>query len=310
MLPVLRMTININPIFNAVDTQLQQFLNYLKGEKNYSPHTLVNYAHDLKEFYLFKGDEPNDQVTKDRVRSYLAKLNTDGLSKRTVSRRMAALRTFYRFLVREALISKNPLAAVRNPKQEKKLPIILDESDIARLLDAPADDLDGRRDKAILETLYSTGMRVSELVSLDLDKVDFISGVCRVFGKGSKERLCPIGDRALKNIRQYLELREKQMKKPSKAVFLNHSPNQNGSRLTDRSVRRTLLKYIDQTSRREKISPHTLRHSFATHLLNRGADLKSVQELLGHENLSTTQIYTHVSIERLKDAYGKAHPRA
>ncbi len=293
-----------------MNISLQKFLNYLKGEKNYSPHTILNYSHDLKEFFSFIGDASVEGIDKDKVRSYLAKLNADGLSKRTVSRRMAALRTFYRFLVREGLVSKNPLASVRNPKQEKKLPIILDESDVSRLLDAPSNDLDGRRDKAILETLYSTGMRVSELVSLDLDKVDFISGVCRVFGKGSKERLCPIGDRALKNIRQYLELRDQQIKKSSRAVFLNHSPNQRGSRLTDRSVRRTLLKYIDQTSRREKISPHTLRHSFATHLLNRGADLKSVQELLGHENLSTTQIYTHVSIERLKDAYGKAHPRA
>ncbi len=193
---------------------------------------------------------------------------------------------------------------------------------VSRLIESPADDLIGRRDRAILETLYSTGMRVSEVVGLSMEGVDFIGGVCRVLGKGSKERLCPIGDRALRSIRHYLELREKerlagppsrqsQKKRVNQqALFLNHSPNQAGSRITDRSVRRIVDRYIEQTCRRENISPHTLRHSFATHLLNRGADLRSVQELLGHENLSTTQIYTHVSTQRLKEAYDKAHPRA
>jgi integrase/recombinase XerC len=158
-------------------------------------------------------------------------------------------------------------------------------------------------------------MRVSELIQLQADGIDFIGGVCRVLGKGSKERICPIGDRALRSVRRYLELRENAPEKENKkmkehALFLNHSPNQSGSRLTDRSVRRIVDKYIALTCRRENISPHTLRHSFATHLLDRGADLRSVQELLGHENLSTTQIYTHVSTQRLKDVYDKAHPRA
>lgn len=289
-----------------MDKLAEKFLGHLKGEKNYSPNTLVSYTHDLREFYSFLESGELTRLEKGRLRAYLAELSSKGYSKRTVSRRLATLRTFFRFLVREGHLQKNPLAALKNPKQEKKLPMVLEENEVRALLEAPEDDLAGRRDKAILETLYSTGMRVSELVGLDRDKVDFIGGVCRVFGKGSKERLCPIGDRALRSIRHYLDLR----KKVTKAVFLNHSPHDEGSRLTARSVHRTVNKYIDRTSRRQKISPHTLRHSFATHLLNRGADLKSVQELLGHENLSTTQIYTHVSTQRLKEAYEKAHPRA
>ena len=293
-----------------MDKQAERFLNYLKAEKNYSVNTLTNYRHDLQEFYRLLGQRSPASVTKDIVRSYLAEMNARGLSKRTISRRMAALRTYFRFLVREGYVEKNPLALVRNPKLEKKLPIVMEESQVARLLEAPADDLSGRRDRAILETLYSTGMRVSELVGLKLNKVDFISGLCRVFGKGSKERLCPIGDRALRSIRQYLETRKKEGFTKGEAVFLNHSKNKKGSPLSARSVCRVVDRYIDTASRGQSISPHTLRHSFATHLLNRGADLKSVQELLGHENLSTTQIYTHVSTQRLKEAYEKAHPRA
>ena len=293
-----------------MDEQSRKFLVYLKAEKNYSPHTLQSYTHDLQEFRRFLDRRPLTEVSKDLLRAFLAEMNAAGLSKRTVSRRMAALRTFFRFLVREGFIQKNPLAAVRNPKLEKKLPNVMEESDVARLLDAPADDLTGRRDKAMLETLYSTGMRVSELVGLRFDKIDFIGGVFRVFGKGAKERLCPIGDRALQNIRRYMETREKEGFSNDGAVFLNHSKNNKGSRLTARSVCRVIERYIESAGNRRGISPHTLRHSFATHLLNRGADLKSVQELLGHENLSTTQIYTHVSSQRLKEAYEKAHPRA
>lgn len=295
----------------SLDALAADFLNHLKAEKNYSPHTIISYQHDLEEFYRFLDGRSPKEVTRDLARSFLAGLAQEGLSKRTMGRRMAALRTFFRYLVREGHVEKNPLSALRNPKMEKKLPMVMEESEVAMLLDSPENDLSGWRDKAILETLYSTGMRVSEIVRLDIEKVDFISGVCRVFGKGSKERLCPIGDRALRAIRQYLELRGREnIKRAERALFLNHSPNRSFSRLTDRSVRRILDKYIEKTSRKQHVTPHTLRHSFATHLLNRGADLKSVQELLGHENISTTQIYTHVSSQRLKEAYLKAHPRA
>ncbi len=301
------------------DKLTEKFLQYLKVEKNYSPHTLSSYTHDLGSFYRFLGEKPIRETDKDSVRRFLASLHEQGLSKRTAARRMATLRTFFRFLVREGLLEKNPIAAVRNPKQDRKLPMVMDENEITRLLEAPdTDDVFDRRDRAILETIYSSGLRVSEVVGLDLDKVDFIGGVCRVLGKGRKERLCPIGGRALKSIRFYLEKREQSLKKKNvaglpagrQALFLNHSPHNAGSRITARSVARIVNKYIEKTCRRDGISPHTLRHSFATHLLNRGADLRSVQELLGHENLSTTQVYTHVSTQRLKEVYDKAHPRA
>lgn len=292
------------------DDRFQKFMDYLRAERNYSAHTIVSYRNDLKEFYAFLDKIPLENADAITLRKYLAILKTKELSKRTVARRMAAMRTFFRFLLREGYLKLNPIAALRTPKLEKKLPMVLDENDMERLLESPEQDIPGRRDKAILETLYSTGMRVSELVRLDSDGVDFIGGVCRVLGKGNKERLCPIGDKALRSIREYLNGREQPKGKSRMALFLNHSPNHSGSRLTDRSVRRIVQKYIAKTCRRDHISPHTLRHSFATHLLNKGADLRSVQELLGHENLSTTQIYTHVSTQRLKEAYDKAHPRA
>jgi len=293
-----------------MDKLAERFLVYLKIEKNYSPHTQISYAHDLAEFYRFLGAQSILVVDKDILRKYLANLSDQSLSKRTMARRMAVLRTFFRYLTREGHLKKNPVALLKNPKLEKKLPMVLDESEMSRLIESPENDLVGRRDRAILETLYSTGMRVSELVRLDTETVDFIGGACRVFGKGGKERLCPIGDKALQSIRRYLELRDRSKEKKGNALFLNHSPNQAGSRLTARSVCRIVDRYVEMTSHREGVSPHTLRHSFATHLLNRGADLRSVQELLGHENLSTTQIYTHVSTQRLKEAYDKAHPRA
>lgn len=297
-----------------VESHLDRFRKYLKAEKNYSSHTLESYTHDLRDFFSFIAGKKLEEIDIGLLRQYLAYLreNKDkNLSKKSVARYSAALRTFFKFLVREGFLQKNPMAALRNPKQDKRLPMVLDESQVSKLLESPEDNLDGRRDRALMETLYSSGLRVSELVSLNLSSVDFIGGVCRVMGKGSKERLCPVGDRALRSLRKYLELRNPSLKKKDdRALFLNHSPNKKGSRITPRSVSRILEKYIARTSRLENVSPHTLRHSFATHLLNRGADLRSVQELLGHANLSTTQIYTHVSTARLKEAYDKAHPRA
>ncbi|MBI4352371.1 MAG: tyrosine recombinase XerC [Candidatus Omnitrophica bacterium] len=293
-----------------MDPSVDKFLTYLKAEKNYSSHTLSAYSNDLKEFSRFLGDRSLPSVDIFTLRKYLAFLKEKGFAKKTIARRMAALRTYFKFLNREGWLDTNPVALLRSPKLEKRLPIVLDEREVHELLESPDGDPAGKRDKAILETLYSAGMRVSELIGLEIDHVDFIGGVCRVWGKGSKERLCPIGDRALRSIRRYLEVRHEFAGKSQKALFLNHSSHKSGSRLTARSVRRILEKYIQKTCRREKVSPHTLRHSFATHLLNHGADLRSVQELLGHENLSTTQIYTHVSVERLKEAYQKAHPRA
>lgn len=291
-----------------IDRFIDKFLNYLKIEKNMSPHTVLNYSIDLRDFAIFLGEAVDiDRIDYLTIRRFLAELKVKNYSKRTVARKLACLRSFFRFLYREGHVKTNPISGVSTPKLDKKLPVFLDEGEIAKLIEAPSkDDASGLRDKAILETLYSSGLRISELVGLNAEDVDFIGGVLKIFGKGRKERLVPIGDCALKAIRAYMGRRGPACDSSKKAVFLNKS----GSRLTDRSVRRILDKYIRITSLKEDVSPHMLRHSFATHLLNRGADLRSVQELLGHMNLSTTQIYTHVTSERLKSVYDKAHPRA
>lgn len=285
---------------------IEKFINYLKIEKNVSRHTITNYKIDLDAFSLFLADRDISAVDHLTLRRFLAEMRAKNYSKRTVARKLASLRSFFKFLYREGHIKSNPITAISSPKLDKKLPKFLDVDKVTRLILCPDIKTDaGSRDRAILETLYSCGIRVSELVGLNIDDVDFISGVIKVFGKGSKERIVPIGGEALSSIRKYVDRREKGVKDKD-AVFLNSR----GRRLTDRSVRRVVDKYIKSCSIEEKISPHSLRHSFATHLLDRGADLRSVQELLGHMNLSTTQIYTHVTMERLKSVYDKAHPRA
>ena len=286
---------------------IDKFMNYLRVEKNSSPHTIINYKIDLKSFDLFVGDRDVSAIDHLVLRRFLADMRAKNFSKRTIARKLACLRSFFKFLFREGYIKTNPISAISTPKLDKRLPVVLDENRVGKLVQCPpADTLAGLRDKAILETLYSTGIRVSELVGLDTDDVDFISGVAKVLGKGSKERIVPIGDPALNAIRRYNDKRDEWKPRDKDAVFLNKS----GRRLTDRSVRRVVDKYIRLCGIAEHISPHSLRHSFATHLLDRGADLRSVQELLGHMNLSTTQIYTHVTMERLREAYDKAHPRA
>jgi tyrosine recombinase XerC len=282
---------------------IDKFLRYLDIEKNYSKHTLLNYRLDLEDFAKFLGGSPLEQVDYLNLRKYLARLKEKNLKSRTVYRKISCLRSFFKFLAREGYIKTNPVLSLVSPKQEKHLPSFLTEEEMTKLLEAPStEDDQGLRDRAILETFYSTGMRISELVGLSLDDLDFIGGVVKAKGKGKKERLLPIGEKALTAIKGYLDKRQK----PADAVFLN----KNGGRLSDRGVRNIVSKYIRITSLRQGISPHTFRHSFATHLLNRGADLRSVQELLGHANLSTTQIYTHLTTDKLKSIYDKAHPRA
>jgi len=275
----------------------------LQIEKNYSPHTILNYTLDLKEFKKFLGEAPVEKIDYLVLRKYLALLKEKGLGSRTVGRRLSCLRSFFRFLVREGLLKTNPMLLVSSPKQDKHLPSFLTEDEVTKLIESalPKDER-GLRDRAILETFYSTGMRISEIAGLNIDDIDFIGSVVKVLGKGKKERLAPIGDRAVAAIRNYLERRKKQ----SETVFLN----KNGRRITTRGIRNIVGKYIRLAGIRQGISPHTLRHSFATHLLNRGADLRSVQELLGHANLSTTQVYTHLTTDKLKSVYDKAHPRA
>ena len=286
-----------------MDRYLDKFITYLEIEKNYSPHTILNYRIDLEEFLKFSERTPVFKIDYHLLRKYLAQLRGKQHRSRTLARKLSSLRSFFRFLHRENYIKDNPAVLLMSPKLEKTLPKFLSESEMNQLIEAPSPKTSaGRRDRAILETLYSTGMRVSELVGLNVDHVDLIGNIAKVAGKGKKERLTPIGDKALDAIQDYLQHR----KHRSSALFLN----KNGTRLTDRSIRNIINKHIKAISLAQDISPHVLRHSFATHLLNRGADLRSVQELLGHVNLSTTQIYTHVTTDHLKEVYNKSHPRA
>jgi tyrosine recombinase XerC len=282
---------------------LSKFLKHLEIEKNYSDHTLLNYRLDLEEFFHFLGHDRIAEVDYPLLRRYLAELRVKELRPRSVARKLSSLRSFFRYLQREGLVKKNPASLLMTPKLDKTLPHFLTEDEALKLVEVPMDNkIASLRDRAIFETLYSSGIRVSELVGLDTTDVDLIGNIIKVYGKGRKERMVPIGDKAVEAIRAYCEGR----KSKSDVVFLNPS----GKRLTARSVRNIINKHIKKTAIQQKVHPHMLRHSFATHLLNRGADLRSVQELLGHVNLSTTQIYTHLTTEKLKNIYDKAHPRA
>lgn len=288
---------------------VKNFLAFLETEKNASSHTVKNYAVDLREFSEVLKEKQIEEVTYLDIRAFLAVLKEKDYSKSSISRKLACIRSFFKYLTRENVLGMNPAADVSTPKREKKLPQFLDAQEVTSLLEAPSKNTwEGKRDNAILETLYSSGLRVSELVGLNHDDMDFFSGLVRVRGKGKKERILPIGQVAMKAVREYLDHKPARDKESGgkRPLYLNRS----GSRLTDRSVRRMILKYVKQIALKKMVSPHMLRHSFATHMLDRGADLRSVQELLGHENLSTTQIYTHVTTKRLKEAYDAAHPRA
>lgn len=285
---------------------VDKFIRYLEIEREASPHTSLNYSMDLKRFAQFLGGKDIKEVDYLFIRQFLADIRHKNLSRASTARILSSLRSFFRFLVREKLVKANPLSGIATPKRDKRLPVFMQEADVTKLLQAPGDGILGLRDKAVLETLYSTGMRVSELVGMDIGNCDLLGGAIKVFGKGKKERLVPVGEKASQSIDAYIRASRKLRLRSKKAVFLN----KNGRRITDRSVRRIIERYVKQVSVQDNVSPHTLRHSFATHLLNRGADLRSVQELLGHASLSTTQIYTHVTTERMKEAYQKAHPRA
>jgi integrase/recombinase XerC len=296
-----------------MEEALAEFLRHLALEKNASEHTVKSYREDLTQaLEFFRGrnaQKPADLSTR-LLRAYLAWLHEQGYAKTTIARRLAAVRSWCRHMRRQGDLDANPADGLRGPRQDKKLPHFLSEADLTRLLDAPPLDSDmGLRDRAILETLYSAGLRVGELAGLNLDDLDVHSGMATVRGKGKKERLALLGAAALSALKKWLTTREAlvaERSRPSPAVFLNRR----GGRLTVRSVGRLLEKYLALAGLDPRTSPHTLRHSFATHLLDRGADIRSVQELLGHKSLATTQIYTHVTTNRLKDSYQKAHPRA
>ena len=286
-----------------MERHIEKFLRYLEIERNASEHTILNYRHDLEEFRSFLKDIDVASIDYLFVRKYLAHLKEKNLTVRSVSRKLSSLRSLFKFLIKEGYIKINPTNSIVSPKQEKLLPKFLTEEDMVRLIEAPdTATVKGLRDRAMLETLYSTGMRISELVAMREDDVDFIGSTVKVFGKGKKERMLPIGDRALRAIRSYIEKRGVQ----NRMIFLNKNKKPLGAR----GIRKVINAYIIKISLKVHVSPHTMRHSFATHLLNRGADLRSVQELLGHVNLSTTQIYTHLTTDKLKSVYEKAHPRA
>ena len=294
----------------------ERFLQYLKIERNSSDFTIKSYREDLEiliEYFedtLGRIPSPGELVPQD-LRTYVAALHEAQYAKTTVARKLASLRSFFRFAQREGLCDSNPAKPLRNPRRERKLPHFLTTSEIGKLLVAPdqSDPL-GVRDRAIFETLYSAGLRVSELVGINLDDLDLEDGLVRVRGKGKRERLAPLGRFAVKAIRKCMKQRvvadRQRPGDKGDPLFVNKF----GQRLTTRSVGRMLEKYLKITGLDSRTSPHTLRHSFATHLLNGGADIRSVQELLGHKSLVTTQIYTHVSTAGLRKAYDQAHPRA
>jgi len=302
-----------------LDDYLNQFLQHLKYERNVSPHTLRNYASDLEQFrdHLFKIEKRQDIPVKDidrlTIREWMASLHGDH-KKTSVARKLASLRTFFQFLIREGVLEVNPAKLVATPKIERKIPNHLNQEDAVRFIETPDLNNDlGRRDRAILEFLYATGIRVGELVGLNLRDIDFRERMVRVTGKRKKQRIVPFGEPALHALMHYLEETRPQFlanapaeKREDQAVFLNYQ----GTRITTRSVGRMIDKYIKHCADVHHISPHSLRHTFATHLLDAGADLRHIQELLGHARLSTTQIYTQVSMEKMIDVYSKAHPKA
>jgi integrase/recombinase XerC len=302
-----------------VENLIQQYAEHLRGERNYSPHTLRNYLSDLAQFHEFLkrrgfclGAGGNVEVGKIDVhviRSYLASLGIDR-KKSSVGRKLAAMKNFFRYLIAAHKIDKDPLLLIHSPKQEKPLPAFLSVDDVFQLLGAVKikNGLDVR-DRAILEVFYSTGIRVSELVGLNWADIDFQVEIVRVVGKGSKERIVPIGEIALQALRDYGAEQRKRWQfacKGETAVFLNNR----GERITSRSVARIVEKHLKLAGIPLRMGPHGLRHSFATHLLNSGADLRVIQEMLGHASLSTTQKYTHLNLDALTAVYDKAHPRA
>ena len=298
------------------EKEIEGFIQHIQREKNFSENTVISYRNDLSDFGEFLKERnllenPLHYIDRLLLRDFLVFLKRKRLKEATIAHKVFVLRSFFKYLLRKRKIFSNPASFLSSPKGKKRLPTFLTISQMESLLKLPLkEDFWGLRDWTILELFYSTGIRLSELANLDLSSVDFEGGVVRVLGKGKKERIIPVGKEALEALRNYLNLRRFAFKGKSmmngEAIFLNRS----GKRLSARSIGRIVKKYATLISEDKKTSPHTLRHTFATHLLDQGADLLAVKELLGHESLSTTQIYTHVTTDRLKKIYKKAHPRA
>ena len=291
--------------------ELEEFQNFLRHEKNASVHTIAAYGRDLRQLADYLGEKGCRLRSVDHVvlRGFLVRLYEQKQKKSTVARKLAAMRSFFQYGVKRKWLADNPARLLSSPKQDRPVPSFLSEPEAAALLDLPRkDNVSGLRDRAFLELLYASGLRVSELTGLNLEDFSLSERLVRVRGKGRKERLVPFGRKAEEGLRAYLARRSELGSGPAaeKAVFLNRL----GTRLTPRSVERAVDKYIRQTDVRRKISPHSLRHSFASHLLGRGADLRVIQELLGHESLATTQKYVHLNLRQLLETYRKSHPRS
>jgi integrase/recombinase XerC len=299
---------------------IRGFLAYIAKERNFSPHTVLAYEDDLMQFADFSGSRPAGRpvrgglgaVDQALVRAFLGDVLRRGLTKKSAARKLASLRSFFKYLVRSGLLPANPAANIATPKTARKLPSFMDEPSVGRMMSLPdASTAIGSRDRAILELLYGTGMRLSELIGLDDGRVDLKGGTIRVLGKGRKVRIVPVGAKAAEAVARYREVRSELLARggaqgDAKALFLTSR----GKRIYPKGIYLLVRKYIGSVSELEKRSPHVLRHTFATHLLNRGADIRAVKELLGHESLSTTQLYTHVTVDRLKRVYSQAHPKA
>lgn len=298
---------------------IQEFIDYLGVERGLAVNTLESYGRDLRQFlrYLNNGEDPDDggdqllieAATRATVVAYVIWMRERGMASSTIARRLAAMRSFYNFMVQEDYMPRNPVRDVEVPKPDRRLPVVMTVEEVERLLRQPdAGDAIGIRDRAILELLYATGIRVTELVDLDLEHIDTVRRQLRCIGKGDKERLVPMGSLSAQAVQKYLDAGRPQLLRDprERALFVNN----HGRRLTRQGVWKIVKRHGHSARINKKITPHTLRHSFATHLLENGADLRSVQEMLGHADISTTQIYTHLTGGHLKDVYSRAHPRA
>lgn len=295
-----------------MDDVIERFLNYLEHEKGLSANTLASYGIDLKDYREFLSEYSSETIetaNSATIVAYLMFLRRQGRATSTVARRLAAIKGFYQFLLREGCIVKDPSENLSAPSLERRLPKVMSLAEIERLLAQPDPSTPlGLRDKAMLEVLYATGLRVTELVDLNKNDVDLLEGFVRCMGKGSKERVVPMGEIAVLSLKAYLEQGRSELVTDleEQALFVN----QEGARMSRQSVWKLVKKYARQAEIRKEVTPHTIRHSFATHLLEHGADIRAVQEMLGHADISTTQIYIHVTKDRLKEVYAKSHPRA
>jgi len=296
-------------------TYLDDFLDYLKKERQYSRYTVTSYQTDLSQFIefleteIFTGQVAVEKVDNNHIKAFIESLFIYGLSKRSIARKLSAIKAFFKYLNRIQILEKNPTTSLRAPRLDKPLPVVLDENQIRKVMTMPPEDtFEGIRDRAILELLYGCGIRLGELIQLRMKQIHPESDYIIVEGKRNKERVIPLGSYAREALERYLSVRKEKVKffENPEIVFINEK----GKSLYPLKIQLMVRKYLGQVSEQEHLSPHVLRHTFATHLLDRGADLLAVKELLGHASLSTTQIYTHVSMDRLKEVYQKAHPRS